>query len=96
MILTPSPRLASVPLRFRPPLRSPLCSLLLILDHSYNGLLNEGATMMMDFGFKMLYETFPDNDEDGNTVLSCFVPPSFCFADTFPRLGRRLQGVGQH
>jgi len=38
------------------------------VDRNYSGLLNEGATMMQDFGFKLLKETFVDEDQDGNTA----------------------------
>jgi hypothetical protein len=38
------------------------------VDRNYNGLLNEGATMMQDFGFKLLKETFVDEDTDNNTA----------------------------
>jgi len=38
------------------------------VDRNYNGLLNEGATMMQDFGFALLKESFAESDQDGNTA----------------------------
>jgi len=38
------------------------------VETNYNGMLNEGATMMQDFGFSPLAESFADYDQDNNTA----------------------------